>query len=140
MQQGQSGQDQFRVVLFGLKRAFFGAGEGGWVEDNHFKKLLLLRQPPQPVENVAKNELVLGEWKLVGSEVSFSPFKIFPGQIDVNGPGAGFGRGYREAARVGEGVQDGCAGGGLHKERKTGRDVTGQQPAAVVPLIEKQTH
>ena len=74
------------------------------VEHHGVERAAFLRQPPQPVERVAVNEIVRRRVEAVQREVAPAPFEIFFREIEARRPRAGFGRANREAAGVGEAI------------------------------------
>ena len=53
-------------------------------------------------------------------EIAFTPFEIFFRKIDAGGPSTRFGGTDREAAGIGEGVQDLGAGSRTREQREIG--------------------
>ena len=120
----------------------FRPGKRRRIEHDAVEPPLLFCQAAQPREDVAINEIVPGRIELVEREIPFAPFEIFFGKIKTGRARAGLRRANRETARVGERVeyfQFRLPRSALRvKERKTGRDMSGEKPPAVVALIEKQ--
>ena len=76
--QRQRGCHQFSVILFRAEyTVFLRLRKRRRIERHRVERAPLLRQPPQPVERVAVNEIVRRRVEAVQREVAPSPFEIF---------------------------------------------------------------
>src|SRR5208283_2150513 len=98
-----------------------------------------LRQPPQPVERVAVNEIVRRRVKAVQREIAPSPCEIFFREIEACRFRARPRRANREAAGVSKAVQQSKVRSPRSKV-EIGCDVAGQKAPPIVALVQKQTH
>src|SRR2546422_9502570 len=97
---------------------------------------MLFAQSPQPIEGVAANKLMLGWVDLVEREIAPAPLEVFARQIQTRGARARFGGAKREAAGVGEGVEDRRTG--VLPGAPIGRKARKQRPARRLPCISQQ--
>ena len=78
LEDGQSGGHEPAVILFGTERAvLLRLRERRRVEDDGVKRAPFFRQPPQPVEGIAVDEIVRRRIQAVPGEVALAPLEIF---------------------------------------------------------------
>src|SRR5207302_5766981 len=143
LQHGQRRGHEFAIIFLRLKSSvLFRPGKRRRIEHDAVELPLACCEAAQPLEDVAINEIVPGRIEPVEREIPFAPFEIFLGKVKTGRACAGLRRADRETARVGERVeyfQFRLLRSALRvKERKPGRDMSGEKPPAVVALIEKQ--
>src|SRR5882724_839251 len=97
---------------------------------------MLFAQPPQPIESVTADKFVLGWVDFVEQKIAPAQLKIFVRQIQTRGARARFGSAEREAAGVGEGVEDGTTG--VLPGAPIGRKARKQRPARPLPCVSQQ--
>ncbi len=84
LEQRQRGGHQPAVILFRLERAaLLRLREGGRIEDDQVEHPAFFREPPQPIERVAVNEIVRRRVKSVQLEIAPAPSEIFFGKVQA---------------------------------------------------------
>ena len=85
----QRGGDELAVIFFRAERAvFLRLRKRRRVEHHGVERAAFLRQPPQPVERVAVNEIVRRRVEAVQREIASAPFEIFFREIEAGRPRA----------------------------------------------------
>ena len=105
LHQRQRGGDEPAVIFFRAERAvLLRLRKRRRVKHDGVERAAFLRQPPQPVECVAVNEIMRRRVEAVPREIAFAPFEIFFREIKARRPRARIGRAHGKAAGVGETV------------------------------------
>ena len=107
LQHGERGGDQRAKIFFRTESAvFLRLRKRRRIEHDGVECAAFLRQPPQPVNGVAINKIVLRWINPIQNKIAFAPFQIFFREIKARRPRARLGRADREAAGVGKAIQD----------------------------------
>src|SRR5207302_8500691 len=96
------------------------------VENKGVEAPALLREPPEPVEGVAVDELVTRRINLVEEKIAPAPLQVFFGEIEARDARPRPGGANGKTAGVGKGVQNLRSRRPIGKERKFRRDVLHQ--------------
>src|SRR5258705_9061189 len=106
----------------------------GWrIKNDNVEPPALFPKAAQPSENVAINEVVRFAVEAIKREIAPAPFQIFFRKIDAGDAGPAFRRTDGKATGVCKRVQDDR----LLRQHEIRRDITSEQTAAIITLIEE---